>query len=68
MDFGKASSKSSEKLETGVAVPSPRTGHSAVVYNDAMYIFGGSSNENKKLNDTWSLNLITFQWTELCKD
>ena len=30
-----------------------------------MYIFGGKDEENNKLNDLWSLDLITFQWTEL---
>lgn len=42
--------------------PVPRSKHSAVVYNDSMYIFGGKDDDNNKLNDFWKLDLSTYEW------
>ena len=46
-------------------VPCPRNGHSACVYGNFMYIFGGRSNDNVKLNDTWKINLSSLDWEEI---
>lgn len=35
---------------TGIK-PVPRSNHSAVIYRDSVYIFGGSNDEGEKLND-----------------
>ena len=48
---------------TGPA-PARRTGHSAVVYRDRLYIFGGTDG-NYHYNDTWCFDLATQTWTEL---
>ena len=44
-----------------VAGPEPpqRAGHSAVVYDGKMWIFGGKSNDNDKLLDLWAFDLAT---------
>ena len=52
----------------GKARPSPRVGHSAVLYQDdnhgdCMYIFGGKDDENNKVSDLWKFNFETLQWT-----
>jgi N-acetylneuraminic acid mutarotase len=44
--------------------PIPRSAHSAVVYKNQMYIFGGW-NGHKSLNDFYSLNLDTLVWREI---
>src|SRR5262249_3339740 len=49
------------------AMPIKRSGHSAV-YDPARYriiVFGGSDESNIEQNDTWSLALDTFVWTQL---
>jgi N-acetylneuraminic acid mutarotase len=46
-------------------VPCPRNGHSACIYGNFMYIFGGRSNDNVKLNDTWKINLSSLDWEEI---
>ena len=33
--------------------PKPRASHSAAVYADKLYIFGGQDDDNNKLNDLW---------------
>ena len=45
--------------------PSPRSGHSACVYEGCMYVFGGKDEDNNKLNDLWKLDLNTYTWTEV---
>jgi N-acetylneuraminic acid mutarotase len=47
--------------------PCPRSGHSAVIYEDevygeTMYIFGGKDHKNIKLSDLWKLNLGSMKW------
>ncbi|OMJ77866.1 hypothetical protein SteCoe_22467 [Stentor coeruleus] len=42
--------------------PEPRSNHSAIIYRDHMYIFGGTSDEGEKLNDLWRLDLRTYAW------
>ena len=45
--------------------PTPRNGHSANVFKNNMYVFGGRESEEKSLNDLWKLNLQTFEWAEI---
>merc|ERR1719230_2394340 len=48
--------------------PSKRFGHSAIVYNGSMVMFGGFPEYNAQdnwYNDAWTLNLTTYTWTEL---
>jgi len=44
--------------------PQPRSAHSAVVYKNEMYIFGGW-NGHESLNDFYSLNMDTMQWRQI---
>lgn len=45
--------------------PQPRAGHSAVIYEDKLYIFGGKDEDNEKLRDFWSFDLNTKAWEQL---
>jgi N-acetylneuraminic acid mutarotase len=45
--------------------PEPRAGHSAILFEDKMYVYGGKNEENNKLNDFWSFDLTTFEWQRL---
>jgi N-acetylneuraminic acid mutarotase len=44
--------------------PQPRSAHTAVVYKNEMYIFGGW-NGHESLNDFYCLNLDTLQWRQI---
>jgi hypothetical protein len=57
------------QVAEGSPLPSPRTGHTAVVYNDSMFVYGGKDGENNKLGDIWSYNFQTKTWEEItCED
>lgn len=45
-----------------------RYSHSAVVYNDSMYVFGGCTNSMTTFNDLWRLNLSTRKWVRIKKN
>jgi len=45
-------------------IPSPRMAHTAVLTQDAMIIFGGSSGK-QILNDIWKLDLERLSWQQL---
>lgn len=48
----------------GYAQPAPRDGHSACIFENKMYVFGGRA-EQQILNDLWRIDLATLQWEEL---
>ena len=50
------------EIAAGHPKPEPRSGHTAVIYQNGMYVFGGKDDENKKLNDFWRLDLLTLTW------
>jgi len=52
-------------LPAGAIQPSKRSGHSACIYENAMYVFGGKDDDNNKLNDIWKLDLATCAWSEI---
>ena len=58
-----------KQLNTTGTKPSSRYGHTSVVWNDMMVVFGGrdrlrvSPYTNFDKNDVWSLNLTTLEWT-----
>jgi hypothetical protein len=47
------------------SVPQARAGHSAVIYNGQMYVFGGKDEDNEKLKDLWAFDFATKMWKEL---
>ena len=49
----------------GAEAPPPRAGHSAVIYGDKMWIFGGKSNDNDKLLDLWSFDFAKQVWQQI---
>lgn len=50
-----------KKLKVLSETPLARAFHSAVVYGDEVYIYGGEMN-NKILGDFWALNLKHYRW------
>ena len=53
------------RVKTEGAQPSARNGHSACIYNNCIYIFGGNNKDNKKLNDIWKYEILKQVWTEI---
>jgi hypothetical protein len=49
----------SEKL------PLPRTGHTSFIYENNLYVFGGSIKDGGLLNDLWKLDLEAIKWEEI---
>lgn len=43
-------------------MPPKRAGHTAVLYKDSMFVFGGKDEDNNKLNDIWEFNLNDYKW------
>eukprot|EP01103_Thecamoeba_quadrilineata_P003450 TRINITY_DN13223_c0_g1_i1.p1 TRINITY_DN13223_c0_g1~~TRINITY_DN13223_c0_g1_i1.p1 ORF type:complete len:386 (-),score=27.34 TRINITY_DN13223_c0_g1_i1:155-1312(-) len=52
------------RIETNQTVPPARSGHSAVVYKDSMYIFGGW-NGHTSLGDFYAFDFDTQLWRKL---
>lgn len=53
------------KMAHTTQAPRGRSNHSAIVYKDHMYIFGGTNDEGEKMNDLWKLDLRTYAWEEI---
>lgn len=47
-----------EQVETHGAIPAARLFHTSVIYNNAMYVFGGLDGDD----DIWRLDLTSKQW------
>ena len=45
--------------------PKPRSGHSAVVHQGSMWVFGGRDDDNNKLNDLWRFDVAAGTWQEI---
>ena len=54
--------------KTPSAKPTARRGHSAVLYNSKMYIFGGFITEGAT-NELWALQLnqTVYEWSEIVR-
>ena len=52
------------EVTTSATKPSARYGHSSVLYNEHMVMFGGY-NGSSRYNDVWTLNLTSYDWTEV---
>lgn len=50
-------------IETNNTPPIPRSGHSAVIYNGSMYVFGGLGAH--RYNDLFKFDFDTKTWTEI---
>jgi len=57
-----------KKIESTALQPIPRSGHSACLLGSDMYVFGGLTDDNKRLNDLWICHLSNFQWEEIKTD
>jgi len=53
------------KLADNAKRPCARSGHSAVLQNNIMYVFGGKADNSLKLNDLWAFNLQSLVWTQI---
>ena len=61
----KTSEWSAILVDVSVGRPSARAGHSAVVNDKYMYIFGGKDNDDVLLNDLWRLDLESDVWEQV---
>lgn len=52
-------------MQDSPEIPSVRYGHSAVLYDGSMYVFGGFSQEVGTMNDFWEFHIDTARWTQL---
>jgi N-acetylneuraminic acid mutarotase len=59
------STRWSKLFDGGEAGPSPRSGHSACLFQSNMVVFGGIDNNQNRLNDTWFFNLTKKKWTQI---
>jgi len=50
------------RTETGGAIVPARHGHSAVIYQNSMWIFGGVDNEGNELSDVYEFDFDRFTW------
>lgn len=41
-------------------LPCGRSDHASIVYNNAMYVIGGTSEDSERLPDFWKLDLETL--------
>ena len=46
-------------------LPCARSGHSAVIVQGNMYVFGGKNDDCEKMCDMWVFNIADEIWTEL---
>ena len=45
--------------------PPPRQDHTAVIYNNALYIYGGLGLDNKIYDDMWKYDFSSNSWSEI---
>jgi len=51
------------EVQNDAMQPDPRYEHSAVVYNDTLYVFGGAKTPQEEITDElWALDLRTLTW------
>lgn len=53
------------KLSQTAQKPCPRSGHSATMHKNLMYVFGGKSDNSTKLNDFWVFSLSSMNWQQI---
>jgi hypothetical protein len=51
-----------EVKTTGTKVPGRISHHTGLVFQDKMYLFGGSKNSGDENETMFTLNLSTFKW------
>jgi len=55
-------------VETKGEIPSPRCAHTGAVFEDSLYVFGGSPDSRyDSFDDFYVLNLKTNEWTQIAK-
>jgi N-acetylneuraminic acid mutarotase len=54
-----------EKVEVKGQEPCPRAGHSMVVHDGQMFVFGGKDDDNNKINDLWIFDIKEKYWTRI---
>ena len=53
------------EVPQGEQRPPARAGHSMVLAENALWVFGGEDEENNKLNDLWRFDLAGSSWSEV---
>ncbi|TDH73744.1 hypothetical protein CCR75_003836 [Bremia lactucae] len=59
-------SKVWRKMETRGNSPPHRYRHTAVIFGDTMFVFGGVDKTHCRFNDLQRLDLVTNTWSEVC--
>lgn len=54
------------KMETKGNSPPHRYRHTAVIFGDNMFVFGGVDKTHSRFNDLQRLDLVTNTWSEVC--
>ncbi|GMF31850.1 unnamed protein product [Phytophthora fragariaefolia] len=54
------------KMETTGNSPPHRYRHTAVIFGDNMFVFGGVDKTHSRFNDLQRLDLVTNTWSEVC--
>uniref|UniRef100_K3WQL2 Uncharacterized protein n=1 Tax=Globisporangium ultimum (strain ATCC 200006 / CBS 805.95 / DAOM BR144) TaxID=431595 RepID=K3WQL2_GLOUD len=54
------------KMETRGTSPPHRYRHTAVIFGDNMFVFGGVDKTHSRFNDLQRLDLLTNTWSEVC--
>ena len=57
-----------QKVQDEENMPEPRIGHAAFIFQDFLYIFGGSIQDGNLLNDLWKLDLNNFSWEKILEN
>jgi N-acetylneuraminic acid mutarotase len=55
-----------QKMVTHGASPPHRYRHTAVIFGDNMFVFGGVDKTHSRFNDLQRLDLLTNTWSEVC--
>lgn len=45
--------------------PKPRAGHTSVLFNNMMFVFGGRGKSCVKFNDVWVLDTALLAWSNV---
>ena len=51
-----------QKAQNEENIPQARIGHASFIFQNYLYIFGGSIQDGNLLNDLWKLDLSNFSW------
>ena len=57
-----------QKVQNEENIPEARIGHAAFIFQDFLYIFGGSIQDGNLLNDLWKFDLNNYSWENILEN